>query len=139
MSFSAFHHVPNPEQVLAEMFRVLKPGGIVGFVEPGMGHSSAPQSQLEMSYFKVLENDIDLKTLVYTAQKLGFSSPRFRVCTNPIRDIYPDDYFELHNHGKVPSKLTQALRNDTRQNYIFFFTKGVSHDPSNASRIRGYH
>ena len=33
--FDTFHHIPNQNEILREFFRVLKPGGIVGFSEPG--------------------------------------------------------------------------------------------------------
>ena len=46
--FDAFHHVPNPDEVIAEFGRVLRPGGLVGFSEPGRRHSQTAQSQYEM-------------------------------------------------------------------------------------------
>lgn len=51
--FDVFHHIPNQEQVLREFYRVLKPGGIIGFNEPGQTHSQTAQSQYEMRNFKV--------------------------------------------------------------------------------------
>lgn len=54
----AFHHVPNPAEVLAELGRVLRPGGIAGFSEPGPNHSKAAHSQFEMKNFTVVENDV---------------------------------------------------------------------------------
>src|SRR5262245_61777165 len=54
VTFDAFHHVPNPREVLAEFGRVLRPGGIAGFSEPGRKHSETPQSQQEMRDHKVL-------------------------------------------------------------------------------------
>ncbi len=47
--FDAFHHVPNPAQLLAEMARVLKDDGIAGFSEPGPEHSHTELSQKEMA------------------------------------------------------------------------------------------
>ena len=43
--FDAFHHVPNPAAVMSELGRVLRPGGIAGFSEPGPHHSKAARSQ----------------------------------------------------------------------------------------------
>ena len=60
MCLDAFHHVPNPGLVLAELSRVLKEGGIAGFAEPGPEHSKSPQSQYEMKTFKVVENDVNV-------------------------------------------------------------------------------
>src|SRR5437867_221101 len=50
----ALHHVPNPKEVLREFHRVLKPGGVVGFSEPGRFHSRSEGAQLEMRVHGVL-------------------------------------------------------------------------------------
>ena len=56
----AFHHVPNPAEVLSELGRVLQQGGVAGFAEPGPEYSKTPQSQFEMRTHGVVENDIDI-------------------------------------------------------------------------------
>ena len=60
-----FHHIPNVEQTIEEIYRVLKPGGIAGFSKPGRFHSQTPQSQEEMLQFSVLENDINLASSLF--------------------------------------------------------------------------
>ena len=54
--FDALHHTANPDRVVAEMGRVLKPGGRAAFSEPGPNHSKGAQSQFEMKNFTVVEN-----------------------------------------------------------------------------------
>ena len=68
----AFHHVPNPGEILREFARILKPGGIAGFSEPGRFHSRSPQSQQEMRNYAVLENDVDLNAIFRLAKSAGF-------------------------------------------------------------------
>lgn len=72
--FDAFHHVPNPGEVIAEFGRVLKPGGMVGLSEPGPHHSKTAQSQMEMRQFKVLENDIIIEDIERWAKAGGFTN-----------------------------------------------------------------
>ena len=72
ISFDAFHHVYDQEGTLREMARVLKPGGIVAFHEPGPKHSLTPQAQGEMRDYDVIENDIDLRRIWAFAEPLGF-------------------------------------------------------------------
>ena len=40
LCFHAFHHVPDPAAMVREFGRVLAPGGIAGFAEPGPRHST---------------------------------------------------------------------------------------------------
>lgn len=80
--FDSFHHVPNQDSILAELFRVVRPGGRVVLAEPGEGHAAAEHSRFETSHFGVLENDLDLGDLFARAERVGFD----RFLTKP----YPD-------------------------------------------------
>jgi SAM-dependent methyltransferase len=79
--FDALHHVPDQHLVLGEMSRVLKTGGIAGFVEPGPAHSKHPSSQLEMRNFKVIENDIVLDDVFAIARSVGFTDIELTIGT----------------------------------------------------------
>lgn len=69
----AFHYVPNPAQVLAEMYRVLAVGGIAGFAEPGPEHSRSVTSQYEMHHHGIIENDVDIHAIWDLAHRAGFA------------------------------------------------------------------
>jgi SAM-dependent methyltransferase len=71
--FDAFHHVADQAPVLAEIARVLAPGGIAAFHEPGPFHSWFPQSQAEMRDFGVIENDIHICEIEKLALSVGFA------------------------------------------------------------------
>ncbi len=72
VSFDAFHHVLDQEGTLREMARVLRPGGIIAFHEPGPKHSLTPTAQSEMRDYDVIENDIDVHRIWKMAEPMGF-------------------------------------------------------------------
>jgi len=67
----AFHHLPNPLQILREFYRVLNAHGSFGFAEPGIGHSETHTAHDESEH-GVLENEIDPEQLRTTARQVGF-------------------------------------------------------------------
>jgi len=73
MCFDALHHVPNVAEVVAEMGRVLRPGGVAGFSEPGPHHSRDAQSQHEMRRYGVPEFDLVLEEVWGHATAAGFA------------------------------------------------------------------
>ncbi|MBM7815119.1 methyltransferase domain-containing protein [Saccharothrix algeriensis] len=76
LSFDAFHHVPNPDEVIREMARVLRPGGIAAFSEPGDRHSVQAQSQFEMRNYGIIENDVLIDEVWAWAREAGFAELR---------------------------------------------------------------
>jgi SAM-dependent methyltransferase len=72
LCFDALHHVANMRDVLFEMARVLRPGGLAGFSEPGPNHSKDAQSQHEMRRYGVPERDLVLEDVWAWARDAGF-------------------------------------------------------------------
>jgi SAM-dependent methyltransferase len=77
--FDAFHHVRDPAATLAELARVLRPGGRIAMVEPGPNHSRTPQSQAEMALYHVIENDVDMAQVAAAARAAGLGDPELLV------------------------------------------------------------
>jgi SAM-dependent methyltransferase len=119
--FDTFHHIPNQEEVLQEMYRVLKPGGLIGFSEPGREHSCSPESQMEMRYFKVLENNIYPEKIWQMAKGVGFSEMRIKSALD--HDIGLEDYGKIIADN-IPEKICRALSAQTRNGLVFFLIKG---------------
>lgn len=120
----AFHHVPNQQQVLAEMSRVLKVGGIAGFAEPGPAHSKDPSSQLEMRNFKVIENDIVLDDILKSAQRVGFTDMKVSIgSTYPLR-VSLDQFARFPADERLAADYLQSTADRIKNFPLFFLHKG---------------
>jgi SAM-dependent methyltransferase len=134
--FDAFHHVPNQAEVLRELGRVLRPGGIAGFSEPGRYHSRAPQSQYDMRNHRVLENDIDLNEIFSLARSAGFTEVKVRTLNDLVISL--EQYNALFKDSAASLELRSAAwqrMHDTMLNRtVFFLHKGELRRDS-----RGHH
>jgi ubiquinone/menaquinone biosynthesis C-methylase UbiE len=120
----AFHHVPNPKQVLGELSRVLEPGGIAGFAEPGPEHSRTAQSQYEMKTHGVVENDIDMQSVWQQAKAAGFTDLKLAVFQ--VQPFYVDvaQFDDFLKGGKTSRKYADATRAFLSNQRNFFLYKG---------------
>jgi len=71
ITVDAFHHFPNPVEILKEFHRVLNQHGCFAFAEPGIGHSETDTAHHESEH-GVLENEIDPEQLRITGRTVGF-------------------------------------------------------------------
>lgn len=135
MCLDTFHHIPNPDEVLAELSRVLKEGGIAGFSEPGPNHSRTIQSQYEMRQFKVLENDVDIRQIWFSAKRAGFARMELDVFFDePFHLSLPEfeDFTNRGSSGELFLRLTRIFMLDRRVFYLYKQGK----PPAPDSRLR---
>jgi ubiquinone/menaquinone biosynthesis C-methylase UbiE len=137
--WEAFHHVPNTAHVLKEMMRVLKPGGIAGFSEPGPTHSRAPQSQAEMRNHRVIENDVVVEDVWRDAQAAGFADVRIAAfaATAPLYSL--EEFGRLvEGRGEQESqRLVEAVRGYLAGRRLFFLYKPGPAEQSDSRRREG--
>lgn len=124
MCLHALHHVPNPGTIISECARVLKPGGIAGFAEPGPDHSSSTQSQDEMRKFGVVENDIEIDDIWHDAKAAGFTDLRMAIFNTPAHLVSAEDFEKFQQGGNVVRKFTDATRDFLQNQRTFFLYKG---------------
>lgn len=121
--FDAFHHAANPHAVLAEFARVLRSGGIAGFVEPGPRHAEAPRSRFEADTYGVVERDVDVHDIWRQAQRLGFADLRMCVFHAPPYDVSLPEYEDLVAGGPAGAPWLASTRNFLRNVRSFYLRR----------------
>jgi 2-polyprenyl-3-methyl-5-hydroxy-6-metoxy-1,4-benzoquinol methylase len=108
--FDAFHHAANPDAVLREFGRILAPGGLAGFAEPGPRHSESARSSFESSTYGVVERDVDIHAIWRTAQASGFSDLRMCVFHEPAYHVSLAEYEDLATGGLAQTRWLESTR-----------------------------
>jgi SAM-dependent methyltransferase len=123
VSFDAFHHATNPDSVLAEFGRILVPGGIAAFAEPGPDHSRRPQSQSEMRTYGVVENDVDIHAIWRAAEAAGFSEIRVAAFNVPPYHMTLRQFDDLLEGGEAYLRWAESTRHFLYDVRNFFLTR----------------
>jgi SAM-dependent methyltransferase len=119
----SFHHVPNPTEVLSELGRVLAPGGIAGFAEPGPEHSKTAQSQYEMRTHGIVENDIDIQRIWQEGQRAGFTDLKLAVFNLAPFLVDAVEFEDLLSGGETSARYLDATLGFIRHQRNFFLYK----------------
>jgi SAM-dependent methyltransferase len=125
VSFHAFHHATNPDAMLEEFSRVLAPGGIAAFAEPGPRHAERPQSQFEMRTYGVVENNVDVHAIWRKARACGFTDLKLVVSHAPPFHVSLEEYEDLLAAGPTLDRWDASTRGVLRHVRNFFLYKGT--------------
>jgi hypothetical protein len=130
-----FHHLLNPDEVLREMSRILKPGGIAGFSEPGPRHSRTPGAQFEMRNYKVLEDDVDIHRIWESAQQAGFQRLRIAVLNAQSLLLGLSDFDDYLQGGWANRHFADMTWTEMQDRRLFFLYR-TAQPPTYDSRGR---
>jgi hypothetical protein len=134
--FDGFHHVPNPDEILGEMFRVLVEGGRAVLAEPGEGHSHAEDSRIEAGRFGILEGDIHLPELIEKAKAAGFTDITVKPYPDPAAVSLSERDYLRFMAGALPIFPVDQVRENLRQFSIVVLRKGTPRpDSRNPGRL----
>jgi SAM-dependent methyltransferase len=122
--FDAFHHVPNPQEVLGEFGRVLRDGGVAGFNEPGPNHSRTPQSQFEMRNYTVVENDILMREIWKWAEEAGFTRLELSLFDTRSHRVDLDTFDDFLLGGDAVRDYGHRVQEFLGWRRMFFLAKG---------------
>src|SRR5262245_22280906 len=74
--YDALHHAENEAGVIANAFRSLRDGGVFVTIEPGAGHSQAPETRDVIAKFGTTERDMPYARQAALMRAAGFSLVR---------------------------------------------------------------
>ncbi|MGB5984437.1 MAG: class I SAM-dependent methyltransferase, partial [Desulfobacterales bacterium] len=144
--YGALHHVPNWQQALAELYRVLRPNGVLVLQEPGKGHSEQAESMAQMAQFGVLEQSLPPRTLIKACRGAGFAKavvrPIAEVGFGPARILPAYPFFRnapfiyLHQRWRrFAAEVVERCLNLVTQIHLVVAVKGAAYFDSRRPNI----
>ena len=128
LCLNALHHLPSYAGALAEIHRVLKPGGRAVFSEPGTAHAVEPLSAFRMREHAVLEKRVSLPLVRRLALEAGFT--RMRVVPLRGSGAYAFDYTASPADGDALERMwAETLRLSPGEHSRFVLHKGDDPPP----------
>src|SRR5258705_5595142 len=137
--FDAFHHVPNPAEAMRELGRVLRPGGIAGFSEPGRHHSKGARSQYAMKNYTAIANDVVMEDACRWARAAGFSEVELAVFDTESHRVSLEEFEELTRGGRALGRYADRVRLFLFGHQTFFLRRGgqVTKDSRERDGLKG--
>jgi ubiquinone/menaquinone biosynthesis C-methylase UbiE/glycosyltransferase involved in cell wall biosynthesis len=124
---NSFHHMPNFQKVLSELYRILKPNGRAVFSEPGADHATSELSKREMQEYGTLEKNVVIDEVHQLAQAIGFKHMVIKPVVYPdsVGYTYPEwKQFEAQQPEKVNQFVTHIAKTVYQTHPIFILYKG---------------
>jgi SAM-dependent methyltransferase len=104
--YDALHHAEDPAAALVNVYRALKPGGVLITIEPGVGHAEAEHSRRAVDAFGVTERDMPPRDIVRLGRAAGFRSAR----VYPTPKMLAMIQYEMPQLARLPNWLSDFVR-----------------------------
>jgi 2-polyprenyl-3-methyl-5-hydroxy-6-metoxy-1,4-benzoquinol methylase len=124
LCLDAFHHVPNQGEILRELARVIKTGGLASFSEPGPRHAASPQSQSEMKLFTVIENNIVIEDIWPLAEEAGFTKMSLLIYNRDYMEVELGDFLDYLAGGSLNITYAEKTLSYMQDRRAFLLYKG---------------
>jgi hypothetical protein len=109
---------------MRELGRVLRPGGIAGFSEPGRHHSKGSRSQYEMKNYTAIENDVVMEDVWTWARAAGFIDVELAVFNTEGYRVPLAEFEEIARGGRALTRYAEHVRVFLHGHQTFFLRKG---------------
>jgi SAM-dependent methyltransferase len=138
-SFDSLHHMHDYQKSLAELSRVLAPGGRAIFVEPGARHSRSPETIAFIEQYKKhdpewIERDVVLEEIGSIAKACGFWELFIRPMLLPTMIEYPLGVWQQFRAGnpKLESNYLDLFKRFNYEDHLVFFLQKPDSAPQTA-------
>ena len=133
--YDTLHHMHDYGKFFEEFHRVLRPGGLGIFVEPGARHSKSPETIAFVEAQKKhdpdwIERDVVLEEIDRIAKNVGFAEGLYIVPVqhpSALDDYNLDQFHQLQNNGGIERDkyCNKLFANCYWERTVFFVKKGL--------------
>ena len=133
IGMNMLHHVDDLRGALAELARVLEPGGRAAFSEPGLRHVESPHTQRIMRELGEDDKPLDVRYLGELGKEVGL--PRLELLPIPVPQLLRVDleHLELYREGRhwVPWTKPEVMADYVVEYHpVFALVKGADRPPT---------
>jgi SAM-dependent methyltransferase len=121
IGMNVLHHVPNLDEAIDELARVLKPGCRAVFVEPGTDHLKDPETQRALREHGEDDRSFDVVKFLSAAKNRGFEHAMLNATLQSALRLLPVEEIDLYLSGRHPREhmTPHGVMDELRKRHSF--------------------